>query len=334
MSAPFWPNSIAGYQNLIWDSNAENLTIAPFGNTVHIAAGEIGSTGPTGANGPTGPSAPGGDIGPNPAFSSITTSSINSIGKSSVTVGAPLYVDGSLTVTSGLTLTGDASITSGQLTFVGGTGNISGVSSINGLSYTYAQPAQTAFVSTFFNIPNQSLNGNPISTLSTFNSETFYFNDFWSYSGPMTFITAWNGSGNTNALQNNAKNDSASAYRQINVSNAILNGGIGQICATVVTGNSLSGSYAPKSTPSTFQQYYLDSVYPMTVQLNGSGGGYYTGGGAEANITVYGSGSVIIQDHIDFYLDSGDPGANYGFTYAAPMNAAGNGTVPAVVTWR
>jgi hypothetical protein len=96
MSSPFWPNSIAGFQSLIWDSATENLTIAPFGNTVNINLGLAGETGPTGPTGPdgsqganytgptgftgipgsavntgaTGPTGPG--VGPNPQVSTIT----------------------------------------------------------------------------------------------------------------------------------------------------------------------------------------------------------------------------------------------------------------------
>lgn len=61
MSSPFWPNSLAGYQTLLWDQPNQNLTLAPFGNTVQLNIG--GGTGPTGAPGPTGASGPTGAPG-------------------------------------------------------------------------------------------------------------------------------------------------------------------------------------------------------------------------------------------------------------------------------
>jgi hypothetical protein len=151
----------------------------------------------------------------------------------------------------------------------------------------------------------------------------------------MTFLTTWNGSGNTNNLRNNANTGPANFYRQINISTTTTGGEVGQVCAVETTSAALTGSFGPKSAMSSFQTSVgTGFVPPMSVQLNGNGGVYYTGSGAEANITVYGAGTVKIEDFIDFFLSSGDPGANYGFAYAGPVNAANNNATGACITWR
>ena len=206
------------------------------------------------------------------------------------------------------------------------------VSTINGTPYPPVTETQLWGVS--FSLPSQTP-GSGISTLSTFRSPTYSFNESWTYTGPITFLTTWNGSGNTQNLQNSTRTGAASFYRKLIINTTTTSGSIDLFLHTLTTTNSLSGSYGPKSSASTFQiTNGSGTPIPASVQLNGGTGNFYTGPGAEANITVWGRGSVIIEDSIDWFLDSGDPGASYAFSLASPVNAANTTSSFSVITYR
>ena len=296
-STPYWPGDTNSqyFQNLGYNSTTNVLTLSPFGNSVSLATPSSGGSFST-LNAPQ-----------------ILTSSIGT----------------NVKFTGNATLVGTNTFTAPNISVSSLT-----VSSINGIPYTSGQATQTALYGFTYSLPSQTP-GSGISTLSTFNSPVYAFNDFWSYTGPMTFLATWNGSGNTNNLQNTAQTGPASFYRQINISTTQTGGEVGEVLHVLTTGNSLSGSFGPKSVPSTFQiTNGTGTIIPASVQLNGAGGSFYTGPGAEANVTVYGAGQVIIQDSLDWFVSSGDPGASYAFSYNAPVNAANTSNTSAVITWR
>lgn len=299
-ATPYWPGDTNPqyFQNLAYNSTTQILTLSPFGNSVNLTTSASGGS-----------------------FSTITVSSIQ----------------GNVSFTGNATLVGTNTFTAPNVT-ASNTSTINvNLSTINGLQFPAApvNPTVTTY-GLLYNIPQRSLNGNPLSTLSTFNSPVYTFNDFWNYTGPVTFLTTWNGSGNTNNLRNNTATGPAAFYRQINISTSATLGQVGEILHFNNVNAALTGSYGPTSQPSTFQirsSGGAGNAIPASVNVNG-GSGFYTGGGAQANVTVWGPGQVIIQDYVDFYLDSGDPGASYGFGYASPVNAANNSNTEAVITYR
>jgi len=214
------------------------------------------------------------------------------------------------------------------------------VSSINGLPYPYPAPLQFQQYAVVFSTPSQNISGANALKLQSTVQTTWNFNDFWTYTGPLTAQLQFNGTGNTNNFTGSNGSNFADFNRAIVYT---PQGGvpIDIIVTQSIQQGALTGSFGPSTSNQNLNSYIngfegIHGTFDIKNPPPGppSGGAYYTGPGVEANITLYGPGSVVLQDNVDFALSSGDPGATYEFIWLAPVNSNSTNFSYANITWR
>jgi hypothetical protein len=305
MSSPFWPNSIAGFQSLIWDSATENLTIAPFGNTVHLDLGFAGDTGPTG---PTGSVGPAGNTGTNytgPTGSVGATGAAGAAANTGATgaagpTGAAAVIPDPLVVNT---------LQATQIT---------GVSTINGVPFTVG-PSSASY-SLYFSTGGPNTGGTVVDWNTAISSPVYKFDKYFAITGPNTTQWTFTGSGNTNNMEGGGQNfGSHVRYVTINNISYNLNGLTSQSAL-----QSISNIYTTNRGPYTYTGL-------ANFQLNENPGGYYSGPGNEMNFLYFGAGTAQIWDYPNIFVNSGDPGANYVLQIFSP--GAGGSNLPCQITY-
>jgi hypothetical protein len=122
------------------------------------------------------------------------------------------------------------------------------VSSINGAVYPPAPPAtpstNSEAYSLYYSTPVLNISANTFSTLSTF-TRSYSFNDFWTYSGPLSAQLQFNGTGNTNNFTNAAGTANDAVFNRAFVYTAQGGGPEVLIATQKEEGGSLTGNYGP-----------------------------------------------------------------------------------------